>query len=219
MRLLLPLFLLLASVRLILAAGATFSFNVDGFMNSTGVIDNTMPWGIVVDTAGDGFEGLAYCEFHTNDGSDFYLETGAGLSDDYFYQDGGQTTLNNAGPPFFGQGGLISSLFVEYDINNQPQTDVTPLDQGMEFALFWTDGVSYGLFTDDSFVVPGATISEDFSGVTVAGAADIAFKSGDIGSTGNNGGGTEPEPPILPEPSAALMVSVLGFFSILRRKR
>ena len=179
-----------------------------GFANAAGTATNGMLWGIVIDTAGDGFDSGQYDAF--NSGASGFMNTGGGASDDYYYFTGVSTAT--LGAPFFsggeaGAGGISTA-------NNVPNSanGIAGIDDGDAFAIIWfatstsADGDAYGMFTNGAFSLTSSALPVDYSapfvGADPTRSANLTF------------GGTA-----APEPSR----TVLAFFGLamvgLRRRR
>jgi len=99
---------------------------------------------------------------------------------------------------------LITNINVLYDNLSDPATFV-PLVEGMQFALVWSDGSSYGMVTDSTFVLPTSATDLELQTFTTglsAGdkAATVALK-------------------VVPEPSSALLSALTISALALRRRK
>ena len=169
------LFLGIASVA---SATVSFQFSVpyqsgiaSNFANAAGVVTNGMQWGIVVDTAGNGFANATanYDPYPAGVATPGFLSVGGTLTDDYYIP--GTLTLDASSvvegdfTTSGGQGAIAD------DLQNVPLAN--GVASGKAFALVWfsnntsINGSRYGMLTDPSFVVPGDGSSGDFSGIFV----------------------------------------------------
>lgn len=191
---------------------------LSGFANSAGVATNGMRYGIVIDTAGNGFNAGAYTDFDTNVGG--FLSTLSGLTDDYFWSAVGNppldphssvdpsgltfdsTGFSEAGGGVGGAGTVSDILKVPFGVNGITTNDV--------FQLIWFQsstanaGDRYGMFSHSSFLIPGGGAFENLSG---------------------NFGTTDPIKPAnftiqaIPEPSRAMLVGLGVLGMVFRRRR
>jgi len=142
--------LLLTNIALFICLNAhsavTLNITQGGFTNGSSA-SNGMPYGIVVDTANNGFTPGAYGSFDVDLNGQF-LEVGGDATDDWFVfggtQGSGQTPPETASVFPLGDG----------SIGNVSNVDFTNLSQGMEFAVMWFPsntanlGDLYGFATD-----------------------------------------------------------------------
>jgi len=199
---LLSLFVYSLTMNQLYSASSLLSFDSDGYRNNAGVITNGMRWGILVDTNGSGFNAGAYEGLPSS--TEGYLLNGGVASDDYYFENAGKLTTDNTGNPIFGAGGFIDNVRIVYDLTTDPDTNV--LDEGMNFALLWSDGNNYGLQQNPNFVIPGVTISEDYQ--AAAQSASALEKTAQFTFTA------------VPEPSAAfLALLLLGSQLVARNKK
>ena len=162
----------------------------DGYQNSSGNPTNGMDFGLVVDTAGNGFDGdgstASYTEFSYNTGSPSnatgFLNVGGSASDDYFTV--GSTDFN--GLPLETEdasaaGGPNAGVF----IGIQGLDVLTESLNGKSYGVIWMEsdtanaGDNYG-FVDSTLTIPadGSTVdhSGTFSGLT-PGSASLQFQA------------------------------------------
>ena len=172
-----------------LCATVTIMINTSGFLDSGGGTPGGIPWGLVFDGGGDGFDpDIGTDLLDTFDSS---VSGVIGSGNDYYYATG-LSTLN-----IIGGGRITSAAGVPYggEIVNPNQWGIIWFPDG-DASL----GASYGWETDVNLVTPADGNSTDYS----------AFISG--GSAGNN---IVPEPSTY---AAIFGLAVLGL-AILRRKR
>lgn len=209
---------LLLSAFFLTSAGLAFSaqtlqFNTSlgratGFTNAAGDSTSGLRWGIIVDTAGDGFDaatGLGadrYAAFASTTTAQF-LKEDVIATDDWFAPSANLTLDSTA---FGASGGFntIGNIAVTY----------TGLTAGMNFALIWfNDGTAETAGTDMyGFFNPGLSLPTDSNGTTNFGAtfsgaeptrkADIAF--GPIAA--------------IPEPSRMILLA-FGLVGVFFRRR
>ena len=192
----LSIFIILLSFSSTLCASVSIEFSnpagtwADGYQNSAGVLTNGMDFGVVVDTAGDGFDGdgstASYTEFSYNTGSPSsatgFLNVGGSASDDYFTVGSGDF---NGFPleteDVFAFGGPSAGVI----------SDVSGIDVlteslvGKDYGILWMEsdtanaGDNYG-FVDSTLTIPadGSTVDESgtFSGLT-PGSANLQFQA------------------------------------------
>jgi hypothetical protein len=188
-----------------------------GFGDRNGVAQNGMAWGIIVDSAGNGFAGASVSTTYdlfssgTTSGSGIQLTVGGVQTDDY-YVSNASTTLNltptgSAGGTDPGGAGGITSLASIFS------TYPSGVAAGDAFSIIWFDtspnanGTYYGMMADASFTLPpdGNTTSyaSVFAGTTADPVKTAQFQFGVA----------------IPEPSRALLAGfgLLGF--LMRRRR
>lgn len=189
-------YLLLASLSLVgFASGATLQLTTDA-SNAT-VLNNFsdspasgMPWGVVVDTSGNGFAD------YSSQLSNFTLGNGfIGSTDDFFYL-ASNATLS---VPVLG---TAAQIFVDYAQEGS-------VVGSQNYKLLWFDNNK----------VAGATIlaGENF-GLTSVTALLPASNGADITPTDFHGDNGAASLTVIPEPSAMLL-SVVGALALLRRRR
>jgi hypothetical protein len=189
---LLPIFSALTLVFASSAFGAsTYQFNATGQGGLTGFADhlgtlgtaqNGLRWGIIIDTAGNGFgtaafdvngvatSGSSYTETSFHNGSAYVTGgtflTGTSGTDDYFYAPAvvpGTVARTAQGIDPGGNGGVLS-------LTGAPAVGdglVAGLTAGDKFAIVWfesnpANGSYYGLYTHAGFTVPNAGPTTDF---------------------------------------------------------
>ena len=174
--------------------------------NGVGAGGTLLAWGIVVDTAGDGYDSGLYQDFNYSTGLQT-LNTSTGLSDDVLFigTAGNLMTLttntNDGGAIGLNRIGAIAGV---------PYTNGVSLNDS--FAIIWFNktvlagsagaGEKYGVFQNVGFVLPAdGTASQPYTSVFT---------------------GSETLKPqgftVVPEPSAALL-GALGALGLLRRRR
>ncbi len=186
----------------------------DNLANSGGVPTNGMAWGIVVDTAGDGFalSGTQYDAYTGGVGVAGFFSAGGSVTNDYFIPGQGTTVdasglyaAGDAGDTP-GNGSIITDLIVDY---------TNGVSTGDAFRLVWfqsntSAGSKYGLLSDPSF-----TMVADQSGNSYSNYA-AAFGGNDpIRSASNTFQGVSP----IPEPSRALLLGFGAMGMVFRRRR
>jgi len=191
-----------ASVLLQFSNGGVGATN---FADASGQVTDNMLWGVVIDSAGDGFSTGSYDSFDVSSSS-FLSVNGVATNDYYFFTNAYTLTLDT---PFYtgveaGSGGVTSTSGV-------PSTGdgVSGVAAGDSFALIWfpalvaTPGGSYGFFTDDTFVLPASgteAFSSPFTGQDPIRSATYTFSS-------------------IPEPTKGVLC-LMGFCAVwARRKR
>jgi hypothetical protein len=150
------------------AQAFTAVINTGGFGDATDTPANSMNYGLVIDTAGNGFADEPYLAF-TIDPAGGYLSTSGGLTDDLlvFTSTGIQSTVFS---PSLGDGSIGSANF-----------PLTPGTTGAVFAVMWfaanraDAGDAYGLASHALFTVPSAGGSTVAPEGWLPGYADITF--------------------------------------------
>ncbi len=187
------------------AASTTLVFLTGDFADSTGAPKNAMPFGLVVDTAGDGF-GAYFADVDTQLSGYLNSESIAyspGLEDDDYFLPGGlteNTFVFEGGQPVL-KDGVISTIS-EVPLDG-------PLNTGMAFGLIWFEsnlqvqfaGLRYGLQTPGvSLPAGGSTVS--FEGLFSGAAALLTLA-------------------IVPEPgwAALLLGAVLPLLRLFRHRK
>jgi len=107
--------------------------------NSSGTPQGGITWGFLVDTDGDGFDGLNLLGTTVDLSTDGFF----GASDDFFIV-ADQPTIST--PGFFGIGAATQ---ISYDLFNSDSNPSFPVIGGETYGLFFTDGTT--LTTSDSF--------------------------------------------------------------------
>ena len=201
----------LAALGVLTSASATttlqFSNPPNGatnFANASGVVTNGMLWGVVIDSAGNGFSATAYDAFNT--GASGFLNAGGSATDDYYFFTNSST--QTIGLPFYtggeaGSGAITTANFV-------PTTGdgVLGVGSGDAFSLIWfatntaNIGDNYGMFTDASFTLQSSGVV-NYSGV-FAGSDPIRSATNTIGG--------------VPEPSRMMLLG-LGLAGLFFRRR
>jgi hypothetical protein len=192
---------------------ASTSAVLTNLQNSLGQTNQTLVWGIIVDTTGNGFSagqylpGLAVSDNAVaNLPNGQFLSTLSGVSDDLLVISTNLMTLSGTGDSSTGFARPTNLVSLNY---------VNGVSQGDAFALVWFDqttkngvgqtfqaGDNYGFYTRPEFVLPadaGSSVSfaSLFEGADIPRPANLEF---------------------VPEPSAALL-GALGALALLRRRR
>jgi hypothetical protein len=181
--------------------------------NSAGQTNQTLVWGIVVDTTGNGFASGSYLPgFNVSDNgaanspNGQFLSTAGGVSDDLLFISTNLMTLSGTGDNSAGFARPTNLVGLNY-VNGVTQNDA--------FALIWFDlttktgqvaaeGSKYGMLTDPGLILPadaGSSVSFAplFLGPDPARPANLTFG-------------------VIPEPSTALL-GLLGVLGLVRRRR
>lgn len=175
--------------------------------DASGIVTDDMMWGIIIDTAGDGFDPLLATADYTGFASSLtggfatYLSYEGLETDDYFYLGSALTSTFGGTDGGSGAIGTISDVPV----------GIFDIDAGDGFALVWLPdnstaiGSDYGMLTNPAFVLPtdGDTFSyaSNFTGADPVLSATSTFS-----------------PASVPEPSALLLLSSVGALCLLRRR-
>ena len=176
------------------------------FANAAGVATNGMIWGIVVDTAGDGFAasgGSAYAAMTSAATLAQFMNDAGGATNDYFVPSANLTSDSSAAPEagftVFGSNGTITNIAVNY---------ANGISQNDPFALIWfntnsgADGDRYGFLNIGQLMpadnLPAVDMSAPFAGVDPLRSATNVFG--------------------VPEPSRAVLAG-LGLLGMLFRRR
>jgi len=179
------------------------SINTGGFSDWNGDAINGMPFGVLIDSDGNGFEAGDYEGFDLNlDGQ--FLSTRFGETGDWYVRPTADSIQTTQFAPFLDPGaGAISSFKIDPAIG----------EGGDAIALIWfpdfaaTGGLTYGVFTHEDLTLslePNGSVSLD--AVVDPGWAIYVF-DGDVST--------------IPEPS--MLVALVGLLaaggSALRRRR
>jgi hypothetical protein len=192
---------------------ASTSSVLTNLQNSAGQTNQTLVWGIVVDTTGNGFAPGTYSPgFSVSDNAvgnspnGQFLSTASGASDDLLFISSNLMTLSGTGDNSTGFARPTNLTSLNY-VNGVTQND--------NFALIWFDfttktgqvageGSKYGFLTNAGFVLPAdagssVTFAPLFAGPDPARPANLTFG-------------------VIPEPSTALL-GLLGVLGLVRRRR
>ncbi len=221
---------LLALGGILLAAPAhatlTLNFNApfgggisSNFADATGTVPTggaSLTYGILIDTASDGFLLDYNSDFNLAEGSLLDLTTGFGAAtDDQLFVSVGlnnQTTdltgVPEGNPSFSGGPGALNGAILPDSVAGLPFA-VIWFDAGQNVGANVPDGSTFGLLTDagfqaDYFVLPGPGNSNSY---------DAIFAGEDPVRSANDGVFTA-----IPEPSSLILLS-LGGLGLLRRRR
>lgn len=174
--------------------------------DSSGVGGSRLVWGIVIDTAGNGFDSHFFqgVNFATAGGQSLLTPEG-NASDDYLW-----LSSNLMATPNATYDGMVPG--------NNAITNITSIgynsagvNAGDAFAIVWFDrtsfsgisnyGDAFGIFTDSSFIIPPDSYTVSFAPL-FAGADSLKLMTGSL----------------VPEPSTALL-GLLGIAGLIRRRR
>lgn len=214
-KLLLALFGLIAAQASHAAVTLQFGSSTDGFLtnlqNSSGQANQTLVWGIIVDTTGNGFNPGGYLPGATiADNAQAGFTNGqilGGSTDDVLVI---SQLLMATGGSGDGSTGLAKPT------NLTGLNFANGISQGDRFALVWFDatvkndgsvfvnGSKYGFYTRDEFVIPADSGSAVSFAALFAGADPVRLAEYTFG--------------VIPEPSTALLGAV-GALGLLRRRR
>ncbi len=172
------------------SATVTLTFNKGGFLGETGQTTG-ITWGIVVDAAGDGLDGLTPPGYRAG----FTLANNTiltGSNDDFLFLSAG-TTVGAGG------GGFLTQVAGVTDA------------EGRAFGIIWFDSTvqagetagqldTYGFYTQANFIIPAPGASVTIPGITNT-PTNALLPFG-----------------VIPEPSAAILGAV-GLLGLLRRRR
>jgi hypothetical protein len=203
-----------ASATTTLQFSVTNTARATGFSDSAGLVGvNGMRWGIVIDTAGDGFDGGTVGDgYATFDNSvSGFLSKGAAVTDDYFFTPASLPTTSTqtaTGTDPGGAGGIVSAALAP----NGTDLQIPGVTTADPFAIIWFEsapnviGANYGLFNHPSFLLPASGTSVSFASV-FAGASADPIKAANLEIAG------------IPEPSRGILLlgGILGL--ALRRRR
>lgn len=205
-----------ASATTTLVFGLAGTNRATGFANSAGVATNGMRWGLVIDTAGDGFDNsfanTTYDSF-VNSSSGFISATNGitsltSVTDDYFWTPASLPVTSSqtaTGADTGGDGGIVSAAAAP----NGSDGIIPGVTTNDLFAIIWfdgspTQGSKYGLFSDATFQIPA-------SGTTVNRNAPF-LGSGDALKTANLSFTAVPEP-------SRMMLLGFGLVGLFFRRR
>jgi len=183
----------------IATAQISVSLAVDagGFSNSQGDATNEMPFGILIDTADDGFDEGFYNAFDFSTSGQFLYSSGT-ITDDWFVFPGANTP-ETAFSPSLGDGAI--GTVVNLTLDN------AMFDK--DFSVIWfeniaKEGEAYGIAVDPDFVIPSSGfVSYAPVKPWTPGSADYTLLA------------AVPEPNVI---GALLGVGVLGL-ALVRRRR
>lgn len=200
------LFIILLASSSNLLATSTIQFNTTtlkatGFNNAAGTAAGGLSYGIVVDTARNGFVGYDAFVMPTS-GSGLLLRKGSdqSLTDDFFFWNGQVTNASVSGT----DGGTNSLPTTFANIPN----GTNGIDQNDPFAIIWfstgtASGNTYGLLTDPLFII-GAD-----GGTTNVAAATALANTTQLLATNVLG---------VPEPSRMILLG-FGLVGVFFRRR
>jgi len=198
---------------------SNFGTNVyaSGFANNAGAATDGMYWGIVVDTAKNGFAGngaTGYSAFATPTTAGFLSFNGV-ATDDYFVPASSFAQFfQTADATGAGNGG--HGTIADTTPGNINLTGALAGASSDPFSLIWFNnttqsasmgaGQFYGMYAPANFVLPNDTQTVDFSATNFSGAnvvrsANLAFTSA------------------VPEPSTSLLALLGGMGLMMRRRR
>ena len=193
---------------------APFSSGVsEGFADSLGSTENGLVYGLLIDTASDGFATEFGSGLTLTQGDLLTLATASGPSDDsLFISAGVSDTFLTSNTDGFSEGDFVTTGGDGGLIGVTAPNSVA----GLPFAILWFDRnqavnttvaeeTQFGLLEDASFVLPGEGNTETF--------ADI-FLGVDPVRSANSGTFT-----LVPEPSALVMTLLSGVCFLGRRVR
>lgn len=192
---------------------STASAKLTNIQNAAGNAAGGLRWGIVIDTAGNGFDsnGTNYDGFtFPSSGTGTFLANGvtATATDDFFYWGGG-TTLATISGTDSGTNAISSISSVPFGTNG--------ISAGDPFALIWfdaattNDGDKYGFLVisggADPFVIPSDGSTTSYS-PNFAGTDPVRLASNTLGVAGP-----------VPEPSRVLLLGFGALSLVFRRRR
>ena len=185
-----------------------------GFADSLGSTDNGLVYGLLIDTASDGFATEFGSGLTLTQGDLLTLATASGPSDDsLFISAGVSDTFLTSNTDGFSEADFVTR---GGDGGVTGLTTVPNSVAGIPFAILWFDrsqavdttvaeGTQFGLLEDPSFVLPGEGNAETFSDI---------FLGVDPVRLANSGTFT-----LVPEPSALVMTLLSGVCFLGRRVR
>lgn len=216
----------------------------EGFANSSGIQNSNMAWGIIVDSAGDGFDGFASASSSAVDGGTLF--TSGATYDPGFFLQGTSGVAPNGGLPngqLLNVGGLASDdrLFISTNlmalvggkgrITSLSAFNYAPdMAAGDNYAIVWFDttslsnsaatqeGLKYGAWTKPGTGPTNGTILPVDPGSYTTAATGPAGMFGAAGSGIGQSLKTATLVAGVPEPSAALL-GAIGALGLLRRRR
>lgn len=172
------------------AATTLFKVEKEGFYDIAGQSASGLAWGLLFDTAQDGFHAsgssLSYDSMSSNNQ---YLPAGGVMTDDYYAHGG--VTQDNRALPVGGIGGYIDELLLDYQAAGFSSQVV-----GAPFVLTWYNGLENTFIQaiNGNTPLPGG-IYELLFGVSASASLRV------------------------PEPSAALLSFLVFSAGLLRRQR
>jgi hypothetical protein len=206
------------------SATTTLAFSVvgtnraTGFADASGAAANGMRWGLVIDTAGDGFDNTllntTYDAFSI--GASGFIVTSLngvsqGASDDYFFTPASLPTTNTLGATGIdpgGVGGIVSAAGAP----NGTDGIIPGVTTNDKFSIIWFSpnataaGTNYGMFTDASFLLPASGTTVNMNAPFLGASAD-ALKPANLTFTN------------IPEPSRLMLVAFGLVGLVVRRRR
>jgi hypothetical protein len=193
---------------------------MSGFGNAAGTPTNGLHYGLLIDTAGNGFahysSTLDYNYFsRTASGFVSATNTTSGVSsitDDYFYVPSALPSTNDGSAVGSETGTQVSTITSVAGAPNGTDGLIPGVSTGDAFAIIWfaatpAEGSAFGIFTIPQFVLPasGTSVSfaSNFTGNDAAKAANLSFYT----------------PVLIPEPSRVLLMGFSLVGLALRRRR
>jgi len=192
-----------------------------GFANGSGVINGAtakMVWGIVVDTAGDGFAGANVGAGYMNGTSlaataaGYQLSTSGGTTNDYLYINASVMASNVSAVDGSAIGDNRLLTFSSFAYNS-------PVAAGQRYAIIWFDqttlggtgaaGEKYGIYE-----LPATALSFGAANVLPADPGSYIFAPASAGADVTK----TMSYALVPETSTALL-GALGALTLLRRRR
>lgn len=199
-----------ASATVTLQFGQTGVARATGFGNAAGTPTNGMRWGIVIDSANDGFGAGNYDVFDQNTSGFLKL---SGADDDDYYVTTGLSTVSATAT---GTDAAVSAGAITQLSNILGPTFPSGVTSGDAFRIIWFDGAPasgsfYGMLgntgTTAPFVIPSDGNTQSFADFFVGNdpnkQANLQFPGGTV----------------IPEPSRMMLLGfgLVGFF--YRRRR
>lgn len=186
--------------------------------NGSVAITNGMQWGVIVDSAGDGFAGggTSYTAYTPGSGTAGKLQFNGVDTDDYYipgtFTVNAGVLINADGGTTPGSGSIVDDVIVDFGLTTTGTNTISATDK---FALVWfgsagntaTAGSKYGFFADNSFVI-GSDGGDPEFGAIFAGNDTTRAASNTFQSVGAS-----------PEPSRVLLVVVGALGMVVRRRR